>query len=184
LKTHFPRNWRPGAAALAALLTFGLIVTSAVAKPKPQKHFEATLLGENEQPVPRETPASGFARVKIDPHDRWLDISVDVADIENVVGAHIHIITNPDGTGPVVVGLFGDVPGGGPFEGRLVDLRIFPDDVLTSTPLPDVDWEDLLTAIRSGTAYVNVHTNDGVAPTNTGPGDFPGGEIYGLLEPK
>jgi len=22
-----------------------------------------------------------------------------------------------------------------------------------------------------------VHTNDGVAPTNTGPGDFPGGEI-------
>jgi hypothetical protein len=26
-----------------------------------------------------------------------------------------------------------------------------------------------------------VHTNDGVAPTNTGPGDFPGGEIRGQV---
>jgi hypothetical protein len=26
-----------------------------------------------------------------------------------------------------------------------------------------------------------VHTNDGVAPTNTGPGDFPGGEIRGQI---
>jgi hypothetical protein len=30
--------------------------------------------------------------------------------------------------------------------------------------------------------YVNVHTNDGVAPTNTGPGDFPGGEVRGQLQ--
>jgi hypothetical protein len=36
-------------------------------------------------------------------------------------------------------------------------------------------------AIEAGDAYVNVHTNDGVAPTNTGPGDFPGGEIRGQL---
>jgi hypothetical protein len=26
-----------------------------------------------------------------------------------------------------------------------------------------------------------VHTNDGVAPANTGPGDFPGGEIRGQI---
>jgi hypothetical protein len=31
--------------------------------------------------------------------------------------------------------------------------------------------------MRTGKAYVNLHTNDGVAPTDTGPGDFPGGEI-------
>ena len=40
----------------------------------------------------------------------------------------------------------------------------------------------LLDAIRAGLTYVNVHTNDGVAPANTGPGDFPGGEIRGQLE--
>jgi hypothetical protein len=26
-----------------------------------------------------------------------------------------------------------------------------------------------------------VHTNDGVPPPNTGPGDFPGGEIRGQI---
>jgi hypothetical protein len=40
---------------------------------------------------------------------------------------------------------------------------------------------DLIAAIEAGNAYVNVHTNDGVGATNTGPGDFPGGEIRGQL---
>jgi hypothetical protein len=46
-------------------------------------------------------------------------------------------------------------------------------------------WTDLaavLAAINSGNTYVNVHTNDGVAPPNTGPGDFPGGEIRGQIK--
>jgi hypothetical protein len=38
-------------------------------------------------------------------------------------------------------------------------------------------FERLVAEMRAGLAYVNVHTNDGLAPTNTGPGDFPGGEI-------
>ena len=36
--------------------------------------------------------------------------------------------------------------------------------------------------IASGLTYVNVHTNDGVDGPNTGPGDFPGGEIRGQLD--
>jgi hypothetical protein len=31
--------------------------------------------------------------------------------------------------------------------------------------------------MSTGNAYVNLHTNDGVDGINTGPGDFPGGEI-------
>jgi hypothetical protein len=34
-------------------------------------------------------------------------------------------------------------------------------------------------ALESGNTYVNVHTNDRVAPPDTGLGDFPGGEIRG-----
>jgi hypothetical protein len=41
------------------------------------------------------------------------------------------------------------------------------------------DLVDVVAAVESGNAYVNVHTNDGVDPPNTGPGDFPGGEIRG-----
>jgi hypothetical protein len=40
----------------------------------------------------------------------------------------------------------------------------------------------LLTEVRLGNTYVNVHTNDGVAPIDTGPGDFPGGEVRGQIE--
>ena len=39
----------------------------------------------------------------------------------------------------------------------------------------------LIDQINAGNAYVNIHTNDGVAPTDTGPGDFPGGEIRGQI---
>ena len=44
-----------------------------------------------------------------------------------------------------------------------------------------IDLASVLAAIESGNTYVNVHTNDGVAPPNTGPGDFPGGEIRGQI---
>ena len=40
---------------------------------------------------------------------------------------------------------------------------------------------DLVAEIEAGNAYVNVHTNDGVAPTNTGPGDIASGEIRGQI---
>ena len=40
----------------------------------------------------------------------------------------------------------------------------------------------LVDLITSGNAYVNVHTNDGISPTNTGPGDFPVGELRSQVE--
>jgi hypothetical protein len=40
----------------------------------------------------------------------------------------------------------------------------------------------LLDAIRAGLTYVNVRTNGGILPANTGPDDFPGGESRGQLD--
>ena len=51
-------------------------------------------------------------------------------------------------------------------------------------PLAGQSLEALIDEIEAGNAYVNVHTNDGVGPTNTGPGDFPGGEIRGQITRK
>ena len=48
-------------------------------------------------------------------------------------------------------------------------------------PLAGMDFSVLITAMRTAGTYVNVHTNDGVPPPNTGPGDFPGGEIRGQV---
>jgi hypothetical protein len=43
----------------------------------------------------------------------------------------------------------------------------------------------VLDAMRAGLTYVNVHTKSHDLPANTnntGPGDFPGGEIRGQLD--
>jgi hypothetical protein len=48
-------------------------------------------------------------------------------------------------------------------------------------PLSGHALSDLIAAVEAGDAYVNVHTNDGQDGINTGPGDFPGGEIRGQL---
>ncbi|MOA60108.1 hypothetical protein D3C78_1849030 [compost metagenome] len=54
-----------------------------------------------------------------------------------------------------------------------------------SGPLADKPLAEVAKAAVEGRLYVNVHTDDGVAPPNTGPGDFPEGEVRGqlVLEP-
>ena len=103
---------------------------------------------------------------------------INVANIENVVAAHIHC-GEPGVAGPVGVSLLGH-PGR-----RQVPTAVF---VSSSVTAPDAGnacgWADLdavITALESGDTYVNVHTSDGVAPADTGPGDFPGGEIRGQI---
>ena len=49
-------------------------------------------------------------------------------------------------------------------------------------PMTGSPMSDLLEEIRAGNTYVNVHTNDGVDPPNSGPGDYRLGEIRGQLK--
>ena len=84
-----------------------------------------------------------------------------------------------------VVGTSGSAAasGAGPHNGVLATGTFSPTGVMCpaanvgqATDMP------LLDAMRAGFTYVNVHTNDGVGVTNTGPGDFPGGEVRGQLD--
>lgn len=105
---------------------------------------------------------------------------MNVANIENVVGAHIHLAAS-GANGSIVVGLYGSgTAGGGRFSGTLAEGVITEADLVG--PLLGHSPADLTAAMEAGNTYVNVHTNDGVAPTNTGPGDYPGGEISGQLK--
>jgi hypothetical protein len=76
--------------------------------------------------------------------------------------------------------LFGLVaPGGGRVNGPIAEGTLTAADFIG--PLAGMSMADLVAQIQAGNAYVNVHTDDGVAPANTGPGDFPGGEIRGQI---
>ncbi len=71
-------------------------------------------------------------------------------------------------------------PGGG-----LVDIFTIQATITAPDTENGCGWADfaaVVEAVRNGDAYVNVRTNDGVDPPDTGPGDFPGGEIRGQIE--
>jgi hypothetical protein len=141
---------------------------------EPATEFEAILSGSEEDP-PVVTPASGSATISI--QGSAIVYQVDVANLENAVQSHIHIAP-PGESGPVRLNLCGteDSPACTSGTGTLVTG--------TNGNTIEITFDSLVSAIRAGNAYVNVHTSDGEEPANTGPGDFPGGEIRGQLTPQ
>lgn len=157
-----------------------LVTTSLVyASPAASENFAVPLSGAEEVPA-RDTNARGVATFNLSEDGTELSYKLIVANIENVVFSHIHL--GPAGVnGPVVVFLFeGGTPGGGRTDGVLAEGTITAADL--TGPLAGHPLSDLIAAMESGGAYVNVHTNDGLEPPNTGPGDFPGGEIRGQVK--
>jgi hypothetical protein len=143
------------------------------------QNFSAHLSGDEEVPA-RETRAVGQAIFHLNEAGDALAFKLISSNIENVVQAHIHL--GAFGTnGPIVAFLFGVVPaGGGRASGVLSEGVITADDLINA--LAGQPLSMLVTMMRNGGAYVNVHTNDGVPPVDTGPGDFPGGEVRGQIE--
>jgi Cu/Zn superoxide dismutase len=159
--------------AVAALV----ISSVAYASPAASQDFGTQLSGAQEVPR-RDTPATGSSIFQLSEDGTALSYTVKVNNISNVFASHIHCGAKGV-NGPVGVTLFMGVAGGGPVNGTLAKGTITAPD-----PGNACGWADLaavVAAINTGNTYVNVHTNDGVAPTNTGAGDFPGGEIRGQL---
>jgi hypothetical protein len=160
-----------------ALTIVVIMLVTATAVSASSTNYAASLSGAQEVP-PRATGATGSASFQLSEDGTALSYSVKVTNIENVFAAHIHCGAKRV-NGPVGVTLFMGTPGGGPISGTLASGTITAPD-----PGNGCGWADLaavVAAMNSGNTYVNVHTNDGVAPTNTGPGDFPGGEIRGQI---
>ena len=147
---------------------------SAAAASQSALNFVAHPIGENEVP-PHDTRAQGQASFHLSDDGTTMTYRLTVANIDNVVASHIHIGA-VGVNGGIAVFLFGTAPaGGGRVDGVLAEGSFTAADFIG--PLAGLSMSDLIAAMQAGNAYVNVHTNDGVAPTNTGPGDFPGGEI-------
>jgi hypothetical protein len=166
---------------IARLVVFSLLIMivsvgTAVAG---NNKFKTHLTGDEENP-PRPTRAQGEAHFTLSDDGTELHYKLIVANIDNVVASHIHL-GPPGANGGIVVFLYGNAPaGGGRTQGVLAEGTITAASLINA--LAGHPLSDLVAEIEAGNAYVNVHTNDGVAPTNTGPGDFPGGEIRGQID--
>jgi CHRD domain len=159
--------------ALLGAFALGLAVIGAAGAGL-NANWSDHLTGAQEVPA-RDTKGQGQAIFHLSDDGSSLDYKLMATNIENVVQAHIHL-GRAGVNGNIVVFLYGLVPpAGGRHNGVLATGTIRASNLIND--LAGASLDDLVAAMRSGNAYVNVHTNDGVAPTNTGPGDFPGGEI-------
>jgi hypothetical protein len=152
------------ATGILFILTIGTTpLTSQVAALESEQKFIAELTGKEEVPS-NESPSSGFAWVKITNDE--IRYEVNVTDMDKVNAAHIHL-ADAGKNGPVVLTLFM----GGPTEqvnGTVGEANVTASNL--EGPMKGKDVTDLVTAIKNGTMYVNVHTTD-----------FPDGEIRGQL---
>ena len=143
------------------------------------KTYGAALTGTEEVP-PRTTTAAGRATFEVSDDGSSIKYSVSVDSITNLVMGHIHIGKVGE-NGPVAVDLVTPAqPNGGKKSGVVGEGTITA--AMLKGPLQGKTMADLIAAMESGGAYVNLHTNDGTDPQNSGPGDYPGGEIRGQIK--
>ena len=142
--------------------------------------FEVDLDGAQEVPFVG-TDTTGEIEVEFNDALTEAEFELKVSDGVAVTQAHFHCAPAGE-NGPVVVVLFGFVPGGFDVDGDLAEFT------LTDTNIADVitafgtdcdrfidmainDIADLADAMQDGNIYVNVHTKAN-----------PGGEVRGQLE--
>ena len=102
-----------------------------------------------------KTPAKGDAVFKLEKGGSELDYTVDVKGIENVTAAHIHEGMKGK-NGMPVASLFAGPMKEGKYSGVLAKGEITDKDLVGT--LQGKTVEDLVKMIKSGDAYVNVHT--------------------------
>jgi hypothetical protein len=122
------------------------------------RNFRAHLDGESEvhEVITR---ARGQAQFQLAKDGSSISFKLIVSNIENVTMAHIHLAP-AEVNGPVVVWLYPSEPPPQLIEGRFSGVLaegVITDESLVG-PLAEATLDDLLDEIRSGNAYVNVHT--------------------------
>jgi len=121
-----------------------------------QQSFTAKL-GSNEVP-PVTTSGSGVAVFHLSSDGKTIDYQLNLTKMSSVMGAHIHSGKQGE-NGPVVAGLFNPSMSGPPtgtVNGPLKKGTLTASDL--SGPLAGKQISDLVNLIKSGGAYVNIHT--------------------------
>ena len=150
-----------------SLIAFTILLTASLGMAASHSVFKATLAGKDEVPAV-ETKATGEAIFKLSKDGKEIFYTLKEKDIDNAKAAHIHAGKMGE-EGAVLVGLFGGPKKEGMFSGVLAKGTI--KDTNLVGPLAGKTIGDLVDMLKSGGAYVNVHTDK-----------YPGGEIRGQVK--
>jgi hypothetical protein len=163
---------------LVTAVFLGARPQAALADHGSELEFETHLRGKNENPA-RVTNAKGEFEAELSEDGMSLYYRLELKNISNATASHIHL-GSAEVNGPVVAFLYGSVPPGSGFSKEIVVEGVITGANLVG-PLAGQPLSALIAQMEAGNTYVNAHTNDGIDPTNTGPGDFPGGEVRGQI---
>jgi hypothetical protein len=152
---------------LLFLVSFLPVLTSTA---KASEVFWAPLRGSQEVP-PVATLTTGDAYFRVNRRSDSIDVRVDVRRGVGITQAHIHCA--PAGqNGGVVVWLAGLLQGGGhDIDGRWIGSASFDSGAIVNAAC-GATIAQLVQAMRSGQAYVNVHS-----------ADHPAGVVRGQIRP-
>jgi hypothetical protein len=133
--------------------------------------FSATLSGTNEVPAVT-TPATGTATFTL--NGSQLTYTINATNLQNAILGHIHLAATGQ-NGPVRLNLCGT---GAPEPACASGTGVVATG--TNGTAIGITFDEVLSAMRTGGAYVNVHTFvDGCTPGD--PGCNQGGEIRGQI---
>jgi CHRD domain-containing protein len=175
-------NWGPGRdpqredtmrrfAWMGVVALAGLASVSCNDALEGKEVFTATLSGSEEVPA-RPTGASGAIQIFVEGNQ--VTYSLEIDDITSVTAAHIHAVPGAPGVnGPVRLFLYPSRQGDPAPQVSTTGKTILSAATVPSSNVNGITFEQLLDAMRTGNAYVNVHTTT-----------FPGGEIRGTVRPQ
>ena len=156
--------------------------------------FQAKLFGFNAGGAPIATNAQGRASVEVIDDGTAIKFKVNVAGIDNLLMAHIHVAPEPvqlaGGAGPIAFWFTGGPPPG-TTNTETVNGTLAEGYIVTNGDLTKWDPSDptagtiagLIAAMSEGRASVVVHTDDLDPDTPTGvAGDSRAGELRGTLQ--
>ena len=170
------------AAVLGALVVVGIGIAGL------NRNTSVHLTAKVEVPIASDSQAQGQAIFRVSEDGQSIDYTLIASNIDNAFMAHIHLGA-PKATGPIAVWLAPSTTpnapgplGSGRHDGVFATGTITKADLswmnpTGPSPLFGQDVSAVIRLLNEGGAYVNVHTNDGVAPVTNTPGDIPSGEI-------
>ncbi len=165
-------KYRTGKVTLSLMILMAAAFAVTGTASARSSRFTAHLSGKAQVPEKIKTRATGIAIFSLSKDGKELFYKLRVRDINGVTMAHIHLATI-DKNGPPVVWLYpetGMAPKEktGRFSGILAKGKITEKDLIG--PLEGKPVSALIDEIKSGDAYVNVHTIK-----------YPNGEIRGQI---
>ena len=152
--------------AVASLLA-GVVLTGCgeetTVAPAAERYVLA-LSGANERPTPVVTAANGSSVITVLNKDS-VEFLIYIAGLDSITASHFHA-GDASVVGPVMVFTFG-----GPTTGKVDGAWRFGYITRQSTFSGAFTFDSLLTRMRAGTTYLNVHTRK-----------FGGGELRGQVK--